>query len=75
MRDDPLIFVGHEMKRTTGTPSGASGTKDWDRAPPQEATEQKGDLLIRDIWNNGTDSVHNMRVVNTDAKSHMSKEP
>ena len=37
--------------------------------------EQKGDLLIRDLWANGTDSVHNMRVVNTDAKSYWEKSP
>ena len=36
--------------------------------------EQKGDLLIRDLWKNGTDSVHEMSVVNTDDKSHMAKD-
>ena len=41
--------------------------------PPPEVTEQKGNLLIRDLWQNGTDSFHIMRVVNTDAKSNMSK--
>ena len=43
--------------------------------PLLEATEQKGDLLIRDLWLNETDSVHKMRVVNTDAKSHLAKTP
>ena len=43
--------------------------------PPLEATEQKGDLLICDLWQNGTDSVHEMHVVNTDAKSHSEKTP
>ena len=38
-----------------------------------EAMEQKGNLLIRDLWENGTDSVNDMRVVNTDAKSHSLK--
>ena len=36
-----------------------------------EVTEQKGDLLIRDLWKQGTDSVHDMRVVNTDALSYV----
>ena len=36
---------------------------------------QKGNLLLRDLWHNGTDSVHNMRVVNTDAKSYWEKSP
>ena len=40
-----------------------------------EATEHKGNLLIRDLWQNGTASVHNMRVVNTDAKYHLEKTP
>ena len=39
------------------------------------APEQKGDLLIRDLWQNGTESVHDMPVVNTDAKSHSVKNP
>ena len=42
---------------------------------PPEATEQKGDLLLQDLWHNGTDIVHNMRVVNTDAKSYSEKSP
>ena len=37
--------------------------------------EQKGDLLIRELWNNNTDSVHGMRVVNIDAKSHSATTP
>ena len=40
-----------------------------------EAMEQKGDLLICDLWQNGTDSVHDMHVVNIDAKSHSAKTP
>ena len=41
----------------------------------QESTEQKGNLLIRELRQNGTDSVHNMGVVNTDTKSHLAKTP
>ena len=39
-----------------------------------EDTEDKGDLLIRDLCQNGTDSVHDILDVNTDPKSH-SKKP
>ena len=42
---------------------------------PPEVKEQKGDLLIRDLCQNRTDSVHDMRVVKTDAKSHSGKTP
>ena len=63
------------MKRTKATPAGASGKKYQAGAPPPEVTEKKGGLLIRDLCQNGTDSVHDMRVVNTDDKSHMNKDP
>ena len=75
VRNDPLIFAGRAMKSPKAKPAGTSGLTDRDGALPPEATEQKGDLLIRDLWNNGTDSVHAMRVVNTDAKTHDMKTP
>ena len=63
------------MKIPKATPSGAIGSTDRYGAPPPEATKEKEDLLICDLRQNGTDSVHNMRVVNTDAKSHSVKTP
>ena len=73
--DDPLIFTGCVVKRKKATPAGASVTTERDGALPPEVTEQKGDLLIRDLCQNGINSVHDMRVVNTDAKSHTDKTP
>ena len=53
------------------------GGKDKDKAtgkvkeaPPPEEGEEKGDLLIRALWTKGTDSIHDMHVVNTDAVSY-----
>ena len=63
------------MKRPKAKPDGISGSTDQDGAPLPEAREQKGDLLIRDLWQKVTDSVHDMRVVNTDAKTHTVKTP
>ena len=34
-----------------------------------------GGLLIRDLWTQGTDSIHDMCVVNTDTVSYQSKTP
>ena len=56
-------------------PAEPSGTTDQNEAPPPVVMDQKEDLLIRDLWQNGKDSVHDMRVVNTDAKSHSTKTP
>ena len=61
---------------TSGAPAivaSSDNTKQGDSPP--EVTEQKGELLIWDLWANGTDSVHDMRVVNTDAKSYLEKSP
>ena len=52
----------------------AIGTTDLDGALPLEATEYKVYLLIIELWKNGMDSVHNIRVVNTDANSHSAKK-
>ena len=74
MRDNPLIYSSRSVKRMKATPAGDSGKTEQAGAPPPEVTEQKGDLLIRDLWQNEMDSVIGMRVVNTDSKYHMSKD-
>ena len=71
VRNDPLVFSGCSMKRQKEKPARTKGTTVPNNAPPLEATEQKSDLMIRDLWQNGTDSIHDMRVVNTYAKSHL----
>ena len=63
------------MKRAKAKTDGTRGSTGQDGAPPPEATEQKGDLLIHDLWQNGTESVHDMRVVNTYDKTHYVKTP
>ena len=54
------------MKRTKAKLANSTTTP---LAKKVEATEQKDGILIRDLWKNGTDSVHHMRVLNIDAKS------
>ena len=74
VRNNPLIYQGCAVKRTKSNLAGPSGITETEDTPP-EATEQKGDLILRELWQNGTESVHNMRVVNTDAKSYWEKSP
>ena len=63
-----------EHKRTKSHSAGPrDSTTPGDTQP--EATEQKGDLLIQDLLANRTDNVHDMRVVNTDAKSYWERSP
>ena len=74
VRNSPLIYQGCAVMRTKVQPAGPCDSITSETSPP-EATEQKGNLLIRDLWANGTDSIHDMRVVNTDAKSYRGRTP
>ena len=51
VRDDPLIYSGRAVKRKKATSAGSNGNSEPPAAP--EVTEQKGDLLIRDLWQQG----------------------
>ena len=73
--NDPLIFAGCAVKRPKENPSRFRTTTLTAAGPPLEAMELKGDLLICDLLQNGTESVDDMRVMNTDAKSHSAKTP
>ena len=73
--NEPLIYSGCSMKRTKATPSGDRQNYNHAVALPSKVTEHKGDLQIRDLWQQGTNSVHNMQVVNTDAQSHRNTDP
>ena len=75
MSNDLLVFSGCAVKRPKAKTARSKAIKFTDATPLLESTEQKGDLLIRDLWQNGTDSVHDMCVVNTDTKSHSEKPP
>ena len=72
VRDDPLIYSGRAVKRKKGASARSNGNSGHTAAP--EVTEHKGDLLILDLWQQGTDRVHNMRVVNTDTPTYQKKE-
>ena len=48
-------------------------TREMPAAP--KVTEQKGNLLIRDIWQQWTDSFHIMRVMNADTLLYLKKSP
>ena len=75
VRNDPLIFAGCAVKRPKAKPARSKVTPVPADTPPLEATEQKGDPLMYDLWQNGTDIVHDMRVRNTDSKYHSTKTP
>ena len=66
--DKPKIFTCHAMWGRKAKVKGKA-TAESKEAPPLEEGEEKGDLLIRDLWTQGTDIIHNMHVMNTDAVS------
>ena len=72
VRDYPLIFAGWYVKSTKVKSYKSKTTPSTHHL---ESTEHKGDLLIRDLFQNGTDSVHYMRAVNTDTNYYSAKTP
>ena len=74
VREDPLVYSGRSVKSTKAAPSGVNGNSGQTAGQLTEVTEQKGDLLIRDLWQQGNDSVNEMRVVNTDTPTHQKKD-
>ena len=72
MRNNPLIYTVISIQSPKAK---KSGPKLSSQTQMTEATKQKGNLLIRELWKKGTNSVHDMRVVNTDAKYYMKKTP
>ena len=50
VRDKPLIYSGRAVKRTKATSARARRNNNQAGASPPEITEQKGDLLIRELW-------------------------
>ena len=63
------------VKRPKAKPDMTTSLTDRENTPSPESREQKEDLLIRDLWQNGIDSVHDIHVVNTYAKYHLAKPP
>ena len=64
------------MRRTKPAPTGSTKPNPTSETPAApEVTEQKGDLLIQDFWQQRTNSVHDMRVVNTNTLTYQSKAP
>ena len=63
------------MKRTKATPAGAGGKTNHTVVHTLVVREQKGNLLFRDLWQQGTYNIHDMWVVNTDAPTQSTKNP
>ena len=66
MRDDPKIYTGYAV------PGGKDKLKG---NPSQDVGELKGDLITIELQIQGTYSICNTHVANTDATSHQSKPP
>ena len=72
MCDNSFIFSGRAVQRTKANLAEPTLPASKNKS---EYMEQKGYLLIRELWNNGTDIVHDICVLNTDTKSYLDKTP
>ena len=66
VHDDPIIYTGCVVCR---------GNDKLKGYPSNYELKLKGGILIRDLRTQGTESIHNMRVMNTDATSNHSQNP
>ena len=66
VRDNPKIYTGRAM---------CGGKVKLKVSPLKYWGGLKGYLLIRYLWTQRTDSIHDMCVVNTDTTSYQSKKP
>ena len=70
VRYDPLIHSGCAVREGKAHPAGSLHKNS---PVATENSKQKGDLPIRNLCQIGMDSIHDMRVMNTDALSHQNK--
>jgi hypothetical protein len=63
--------VRAESRIFNGSPSTTSNNP----SPTVDVSGERGDLLVRNFWENGMDAIINVCCVDTDAKSHNSHEP
>ena len=63
---DPKMFTGHAVR-------GGKAKAKGNGSLPKDEGELREGLLIQYIWMQGTDSIHDMCVMNTDVVSHQSK--
>ena len=66
--------VHDDLKTYTGR-AVLGGKVKLNGSPSKDKGELKGGILIKDLWTQGTDSIQDMHVINTDATSYQSKNP
>ena len=73
MRNFLLIGPGYTVQSNNAYMAGSHQSNN----PPVTAVdlEQKGDLLIQDLWEQGNDCILDMRVVSTDVASYVTNMP
>ena len=71
MRNDPVNFKGCSIQRLKSQTAGNTPSLTKNNT---ETTEHKEDLMIRDLYQNRTDSVHGICVFSTDNKSYLEKK-
>ena len=68
VQDNPLTYAGRAVKSPKDQ---SAGSKPSPSSQNPETTEQKGKILIDNLWQKGTKSVHDICVVNTDTKIYV----
>jgi len=67
VRDEPIIFPGRNSSNEGNTQQQTQTVSAQD--------DSRGDVLIRSLWERGTDPILDVRITDTDAKSYASRDP
>jgi hypothetical protein len=72
IRNEPLIYTScPAVKMPVLVPAHPAVTRNLHK----NRSADRGDLIIRGLWNHGTDCIIVVRVTDTDTKSHLSRDP
>ena len=74
VRAEPLINPGSADKVNQSPPTQETPAPDTPPEPPED-NRDRGDLLVRNLWKQGSDCIIDVRVTNLDAPSYISRDP
>ncbi len=75
IRDKPLIRPGCVAENVSTCPTKCTNSKKSTNENEATGKSERGDLLLRGFWAQGTNCIVDVRVTDTDAKSYRKRDP
>jgi hypothetical protein len=75
VRDEPQIHPSRHEEQKEASEESPESQQVIRTLSKQASSEERGDILIRNLWQNGTDCILDVRITDTDAASYRHKDP